>query len=164
MLCERAADQMSRILSDRRVVSCASAGVILAVIGYLFPLSMFSGESDMHMLMVNWTEYSAGILVLTSAAKLFLVNICIRLGWRGGSIFPVLFAGTTLGYAFALVSGMDGTFAVAVTAAALYGFIQRKPLTVTAVLLLCFPLSYVVPVGVTAFLVSRIPFLKPGEV
>lgn len=141
------------------VLAGMAAGLVLAVAGYFFPLSMFSGEQDMHILMSQWQEYSVWILLFTALVKLFLVNFCIRLGWRGGSIFPIIFAGTALGYTVAALAGADGTFAVAVTVAALYASIVKKPLTVIAVLLLCFPLSYIVPVGAAAFLAARIPSL-----
>lgn len=160
IVCNRFSEKLAGVLSEKRVVSCVAAGVILAVVGCALPLSMFSGEHDMEYLMQNWMQLSAALLLLTALAKIFLVNICISLGWHGGSIFPIIFAGTSLGYAFAQLSGMDGTFAVAVTVAALYGYIMRKPVTVIAVLLLCFPLSYVVPVGVAALAASKIP--APG--
>lgn len=155
----RISERVGKALDDKRVISCAVAGLVLAVAGYFFPLSMFSGEQDMHILMSQWQEYSVWILLFTALVKLFLVNFCIRLGWRGGSIFPIIFAGTALGYTVAALAGADGTFAVAVTVAALYASIVKKPLTVIAVLLLCFPLSYIVPVGAAAFLAARIPSL-----
>ena len=155
----RISERVGKALDDKRVISCAVAGLVLAVAGYFFPLSMFSGEQDMHILMLQWQEYSVWILFFTALVKLFLVNFCIRLGWRGGSIFPIIFAGTALGYTVAALAGADGTFAVAVTVAALYASIAKKPLTVIAVLLLCFPLSYIVPVGAAAFLAARIPSL-----
>lgn len=163
MLCESISRKLGAILAANRIVSCVTAGVILGVIGWLLPLSMFSGEHDMVYLMENWTELSVWPLLLSGIAKLVLVNFCINLGWHGGSVFPIIFAGTALGYAFAGVVGMDGTFAVAVTVAALYGFIMKKPATVVAVLLLCFPLSYIVPVGAAAFVSSKIPVPTVGR-
>ena len=156
-LCESLSQKAGSALDGKRIVSCIAAGIILAVVGWLLPLAMFSGEHDMVYLMESWTGLSAGLLLLSALAKLFLVNFCINLGWHGGSVFPIIFAGTALGYAFAGIAGVDGTFAVAVTVAALYGFIMKKPVTVVAVLLLCFPLSYIVPVGAAAFVSSKIP-------
>ena len=62
-----------------------------------------------------------------------------------------------MGFAAAMATGADGAFAVAATAAALCGYIMRKPVTVIAVLLLCFPVTYIPPLAIGAFAASKIP-------
>ena len=79
------------------------------------------------------------------------------MGWLGGNIFPLIFSGVSAGYALAAVVGMDGTVAVAVTVAALCSYVMRKPVTVTAVLLLCFPVTYIIPILAAGFIASKIP-------
>lgn len=143
-----------------RVISCMLAGAAVGTIGYFLPLTMFSGEHEMGDLMNDWQSYSVVILIISAIGKLFLVNFCVDLGWRGGNIFPIIFVGVTIGYVMAAIVGMDGSFAVAVTAAALYAYIMRKPLTVVAVLLLCFPLTYILPLTITAVVASKIPVPK----
>ena len=151
---------IGRGLEKFRILSCLLAGTAVALVGHYLPLTMFSGEHEMGELMGLWETYSPALLLLIAIGKLFLVNMCVNLGWRGGTIFPIIFAGVTLGYAVALLVGMDGSFAVAVTVAALYAYIMRKPVTVAAVLLLCFPLTYILPILISAFLASRIPAPK----
>lgn len=153
-----------RRMQNRKILSAAAAGVLLGVIGHFVPESMFSGEHQMAELIEKWTEYSAWMLILAAAAKMLLVNVCINFGWRGGNIFPMIYSGVAVGYAFALAVGMenassalDGGFAVALTVSAMCGYIMRKPLMVTAVLLLCFPVTYIIPVAVAAFVASRVP-------
>ena len=153
-----------RLMQNRKIVSAAAAGVLLGVIGHFIPESMFSGEHQMAELIEKWTEYSAWILILAAAAKMLLVNVCINFGWRGGNIFPMIYAGVAVGYAFALATGMenaasvlDGGFAVAMTVSAMCGYIMRKPLMVVAVLLLCFPVTYIIPIAAAAFVASRVP-------
>lgn len=147
-------------MAEYPVIRCLTAGAFVAVLGYTVPFSMFSGEQQMGELIAHWQNFTPLVLIVTAMAKLFLVNVCINFGWRGGSIFPIIFSGVALGYALAIILGMDGAFAVAVVTAALYAYIMRKPLTVTAVLLLCFPLTYIVPLLITAFVVSKIPVPK----
>lgn len=147
-------------IKEHRILSCMIAGILVAVIGFYLPLSMFSGEHQMGELMSQWDEYSVMLLILTAIAKLFLVNVCVNFGWRGGNIFPIIFSGLAIGYAMATVTGMDGSFAAAVTIAALYGYIMRKPVTVVAVLLLAFPITYILPVLAAAFIASKVPVPK----
>lgn len=151
---------ISAHLLSHRIASCLVAGIVVAVVGYFLPLTMFSGEHEMGEMMHAWQSYSVALLLFTAIGKLLLVSICINFGWKGGSIFPIIFAGLCLGYAMAMVTGMDGSFAVAVTIAALYAYISRKPLMVVAVLLLCFPLTYLLPMLLSAFVASKIPVPK----
>lgn len=89
--------------------------------------------------------------------KLLLVNLCINLGWKGGHIFPVIFSGVSAGYAMAMILGIEPVFAVAVTTAALCGYIMRKPVMVIGVLLLCFPVTMIIPLAAAAYIGSIIP-------
>lgn len=148
---------IGRKLLQYRVISCMAAGAIVAATGYFLPLTMFSGEHQMGEMIENWHEISAAVLIASAIGKIFLVNVCISLGWKGGNIFPLIFSGVAVGYAVASVVGMEGTIAVAVTVAALYAYIMRKPLTVTCVLLLCFPIVYAVPIFAAAFITSKVP-------
>ena len=157
MIIDRITEAIGKGLERYRIVSCMIAGLAVAVLGYFLPLTMFSGEHQMGELMDLWQDYSVMVLLLSAIGKILLVNLCINLGWRGGNIFPLIFAGTTVGYAMAAVVGMDGAVAVAVTVAALYAYIMRKPLTVAAVLLLCFPVTYIIPVLAAAFIASKVP-------
>ena len=144
-------------LIDRRVISCMLAGLCLAVIGLISPWTMFSGEHQMGELMEVWQEETAAGLIFITVLKLVLVNLCINLGWKGGHIFPVIFSGVSLGYAMAMILGIEPVFAVAVVTAALCGYTMRKPVMVIGVLLLCFPVTIIVPLAAAAYLGSIIP-------
>lgn len=136
---------------------CVAAGILVALCGFFVPLSMFSGEKQLGALITDWQSYTAAALVTAALVKIFLVNACIGLGWRGGSIFPMIFSGAMMGYAFALVTGMDGAFAAAVMIASFYSYIVRKPVAVIAILFMCFPVSYILPVAVSAFIAAKVP-------
>ena len=160
LLTGRLMQTIGRKLSDHRVISCMIAGVFIAVIGYFLPFTMFSGEHQMGELMGCWQDMTTAALILTAFAKVFLVNMCVELGWRGGSIFPVIFTGVCAGYAFAALTGIDPTFAVAAMAAGMYAYIGRKAVMTVAILLLCFPVVYIFPIAVSALVASHIPL--PG--
>ena len=148
--------RLSAKLESHPIIMCLIPAVFLALIGYFYPMAMFSGEHQLKELMGNWetTEYT--LLIATAAAKLVLTTLCINFGWRGGSIFPIIFSGSALGYAFALITGMDGAFAVAILVAAMYGFITKKPIATVAILLLCFPITYILPMAAAALLVAAV--------
>ena len=108
-------------------------------------------------LIAGWQQTSPAVMILTAIVKLALVSFCISFGWRGGSIFPIIFSDALLGYTFALIVGMDGAFAVAMLVSAMYAYIMRKPVAVVMILLLCFPVTYIIPIAVSAIIASKIP-------
>ena len=157
MLCEFFSKKLASLLKDRRITSCLIAGVLVAVCGFLVPLSMYSGEHQLHEMIDEWQEYAAVLLFASAVVKLFLTSFCINLGWKGGNIFPIIFCGAIAGFGFALITGMDGGFAAAVVISALYGYMMRKPVAVIAVLMLCFPVTYILPIAAAAFISAKIP-------
>ena len=163
-LVDRITQKLGRRLLPHPMISCQIPAALMAVCGFYIPTVMFSGEEQLGELVTRWQTCTVSELLLTAVFKLFLVSVCINFGWRGGSIFPLIYSGACVGYAFALITGMDGAFAAAVVIASLYGYHIRKPLAVIAVLLLCFPVSYILPIAVAAFAVSKIPspFLSGG--
>lgn len=143
-----------------------AGGLCLGLLGAAIPELMFSGEEVMGELAAG--KFTCGALVLAGIAllKVLLTNICIQSGLKGGHFFPIIFAGVCLGYAAALLAfgglsgqavfgagplgrsvmeleGMAGhaTFAAATVTAALLGGIMKKPLAVTVLLFLCFPVK-----------------------
>ena len=148
------------LFGEHDILRCVCAGVLLAAAGFFVPLGMFSGEQQLTGLVQYPQTYAVSILVVSAFMKIFLVNSCIELGWRGGNIFPMIFSGAMAGYAFAALTGADGAFAAAVVIAAFYSYIMRKPAAVTCILLLCFPVTYIIPVAVSAFVAAKIP--APG--
>ena len=144
-------------LADRVIISCLIPGACLGICGTLLPETMFSGETELGYLIDEWEFSSPSGMMICAAVKIMLISICINFGWRGGSIFPLIYSCALLGYSFAMITGMDGAFAVAALTAAMYGYTLRRPATVIAVLLLCFPITYIFPLGIAAIIASRIP-------
>ena len=144
-------------LSNHHFICSFIAAAVLAVSGAFLPLTMFSGEHQLEELITNWQSTSPVVMIFTAIVKLALVSLCINFGWRGGSIFPIIFCGSLLGYTFALVVGMDGAFAVAMLVSSMYAYIMRKPAAVVMILLLCFPITYIFPIAVCAIIASKIP-------
>ena len=144
-------------LSGHPYICSFIAAAAVAVSGAFLPLTMFSGEHQLETLIDSWQQTSPTVMILTAIVKLALVSFCINFGWRGGSIFPIIFSGALLGYTFALIVGMDGAFAVAMLVSSMYAYIMRKPVAVVMILLLCFPVTYIFPIAVSAIIASKTP-------
>ncbi|WP_275443132.1 chloride channel protein [Petralouisia muris] len=118
-------------------------GLCLGVMGMTAPILMFSGEEAMGELIADYNMYLPLTLAAIAFLKVLLTNICIQTGLKGGHFFPVIFAGVCLGYAAAMIvfgnGAGHGVFAAATVTAALLGAIMKKPLAVTVLLFLCFP-------------------------
>ena len=117
------------------------AGICLGICGMLIPAVMFSGEEQMGVLMKEYSQY-------------LLTNICIQFGLKGGHFFPVIFAGVCMGYGVGmLICGNAEShlvFASAIVTAALLGGTMKKPLAVTMLLFLCYPVKLFVWIFVAA--------------
>lgn len=144
-------------LHKHSLILLLTAGLLVAVCGYFIPDAMFSGEHQLGPLIDNWQSANAGLLIVTGLLKLALVSVCINFFWRGGSIFPIIFGSAAIGFAFALIVGIDGPFTSVMTIAATYAFISKKPVTTIALLLLCAPITYLIPALVPAFIAAKLP-------
>lgn len=140
------------------VVRETAGGLCLGVIGFFLPALMFSGEEQMGALMTDYGNYLPWMLVAAAFLKVLLTNLCIHMGLKGGHFFPVIFAGVCLGYGIALAvfqSGDHVVIAAAVTTAALLGTVMKKPLAVTMLLFLCFPVRLFVWIFLAAVIGSK---------
>ena len=127
------------------VVVCAVlGGICLGVFGMLVPFSMFSGEAQMEVLAETYLDYAPVLLIGIGIGKIFITNVCIQSGWKGGHFFPVIFSGVSIGYGMGLICSVEPVFAAAVVTSALLGYMMKKPVAVVLLLMLCFPMDAVV--------------------
>jgi H+/Cl- antiporter ClcA len=78
-------------------------GLAMGLIGALLPLTLFSGEEQTADLITHAAEIGVLMLILLAVAKLFATSLLLATGWKGGYIFPIMFAGVALGLAVNLV-------------------------------------------------------------
>lgn len=142
------------------VLRTTLGGLILGVVSTFIPAVMFSGEEQMGELMITYLDYLPLALLGMAFLKILLTNICIQSGLKGGHFFPVIFAGVCLGYALAMLVFQESAghvvFGAAVVTAALLGGIMKKPLAVTMLLFLCFPVSQCVWIFIAAVVGSKL--------
>ena len=142
------------------VLKETTGGLCLGTAGLLVPAVLFSGEEQMGILMDTYLDYLPILLIGLAFFKILLTNICILFGLKGGHFFPVIFAGVCMGYGIAGLILPECpehvVFAAAIVTSALLGGIMKKPLAVTMVLFLCFPVRMFVWIFLSAAIGSRV--------
>ena len=135
------------------------AGICLAGLGCLIPMLMFSGEEELGELFKNYGNYLPLFLIALSFLKLTLTNICIQFGLKGGHLFPMIMAASCLGYGVAMLAFPESAghveLAAAIVSAASLGVGVKKPILITLVLMLVFPLVYTPGIFVVAFIGAK---------
>ena len=144
------------------------AGLCLGITGTFLPVLLFSGEEQMGNLMEAYTSYLPLTLIGIAFFKVLLTNLCIQFGLKGGHFFPVIFAGVSMGYGVAMLAcGVNGghvVFGAAIVTAALLGGIMKKPLAVTMLLFLCFPVKMFIWIFIAAAAGSKLTVFNPEQV
>ena len=125
------------------IFKCAIGGLILGVIGSFLPLSMFSGEDQIYLLLDNGAQIGIVILILTGLMKIVLTNVCIETGLKGGHFFPMIFAGCAIGYAMSLLVNVDPIISMSVVTTSLMANILKKPMAVVLLLMIIFPVNLI---------------------
>ena len=136
-----AARALAAKLGDRPVAKAVIAGIVLGALGIVLPYALFAGDAQTEELGEVWTTIPAIVLIATGFAKVFTTQLCLNLGWRGGHFFPIIFAGISLGYGLAALTGVDPVFALCVVTGALVGAVMRQPIMTMVLLFLVFPVA-----------------------
>jgi H+/Cl- antiporter ClcA len=63
------------------------------------PMMRFSGHDGVEGLLAWGNEVGMGALIALASLKTLAVALCLASGWRGGAVFPLLFAGAAAGAA-----------------------------------------------------------------
>ena len=140
------------------VVKEIIGGVCVGAVGCMVPLAMFSGEEGLHELYCGYVKFAPLVFIGLAFLKVAMTNISIQMGLKGGHLFPLIFAAACLGYGVATLvfPGSADTlhFAAGIVAGTTLGFTMKKPILVSLILMICFPLIMAPFILVTAFLGS----------
>ena len=118
-------------------------GLLLGIIGTLLPLTMFSGEHQIYILLENGVQISLVLLILTSIVKIVLTNVCIETGLKGGHFFPLIFSGISMGYAMSILLKIEPISSMAVVTTSFLSNILKKPIAVVLLLIILFPANLI---------------------
>ncbi len=97
-----ATKRLTAPLQKRIVLKAMLGGLIFGVIGAFLPLTLFSGEAELEVIIEHSAEIGLVMLLVLSVVKLFTLGVCLQTGFPGGFIFPVLFSAGALGAAINL--------------------------------------------------------------
>jgi H+/Cl- antiporter ClcA len=86
-------------MNKRLVLRGLVGGLGMGIIGAMLPLTLFSGEEQSVELINDAAEIGIGMLIVLAICKLLATSLLLATGWKGGYIFPILFAGVALGMA-----------------------------------------------------------------
>jgi H+/Cl- antiporter ClcA len=104
-------------------------GLGMGIIGALLPLTLFSGEAGTSDLIAHSAEIGVLMLIVLGVSKLFATSLVLATGWKGGYIFPIMFACVALGLAANLLfPAIPVAVAVAATMAGALVAALRAPL------------------------------------
>jgi H+/Cl- antiporter ClcA len=115
MLLLRRLQSLFQPMKGQVVLRGLLGGLGMGIIGAFLPLTLFSGESETTDLITHAVEIGVVMLIVLGLAKLFATSLLLATGWKGGYIFPIMFASVALGMA---VNIMFPSIPVAVTVAA----------------------------------------------
>ena len=123
------------------VLNAVLGGLVLGLIGSALPMTMFSGGNAIQAIQYEYLRYTPYLLILIGVVKLFLTNVCIESGWRGGHFFPVIFSGLSIGFGFSVLLNTNQIFSVILVTAALLGTILQQPLGAIVLSIIFFPIE-----------------------
>jgi H+/Cl- antiporter ClcA len=116
-------------LKKHLVLRGVIGGLGMGIIGALLPLTLFSGEEQSVDLVMLAPSIGFGMLILLAFSKLLATSLLLASGWKGGYIFPIMFAGIALGMAATLVfPGVPTAVTVAAVMAGALVAALRAPL------------------------------------
>jgi H+/Cl- antiporter ClcA len=129
MLSLRRLQKLLQPMKTHVVLRGLLGGLAMGIIGALLPLTLFSGEAETGDLILHAAEIGVLMLIVLCVAKLFATSLLLATGWKGGYIFPIMFASVALGMAVNLVfPGIPVAVAVAATMAGALVAALKAPL------------------------------------
>jgi H+/Cl- antiporter ClcA len=116
-------------LKEHVVLRGLLGGLGMGIIGALLPLTLFSGESETIDLITHAAEIGVAMLIVLGLVKLLATSLLLATGWKGGYIFPIMFASAALGLAVNLLfPGIPVAVSVAATMAGALVATLKAPL------------------------------------
>ncbi|WP_405305227.1 chloride channel protein [Methanobrevibacter sp.] len=143
LISHKVSKSLFKNLKNRFVLKGVLGGLTLGIIGTLLPLTMFSGEEQIYLLLDVGVELGLAVLILTSILKIVLTNICIESGLKGGHFFPLIFSGTSMGYAMSIILNIDPIISMSIVTTSFMASILKKPIAVVLLLMIIFPMNLI---------------------
>lgn len=108
------------------------------------PMLQFSGQHQLQQVYEQAAQLGFWALLLIALARIFLVNLLLASGWKGGQFLPIMFSSAALGLSVTvLFPSVPAPAAVLAVMAALLVVVLPKPLIVLGLMAVMFPIQYV---------------------
>ena len=131
-------------------------GIVLSFLTLVTDYALFSGEFHIVPFSKTALSYSPLFLLLIALIKTISTHAGFAMGWRGGKIFPAIFASVAVGAAIAQFIPIQPAITVSLTVAASITIILEKPLLTAVLLIFLLPISLAPLIFITAYVVMFI--------
>ncbi len=123
------------LLAKYPVISGVVGGIGMGICGCLLPLTLFSGQHEIHYVIKSAGEEKISYFLILALANIVVSQFVLAAGWKGGPFFPIFFSGASVGIvAWILFPGISLTAAIV---AGLTGMTTIKMPKPGAVILFC---------------------------
>ncbi|MGD1903639.1 MAG: chloride channel protein [Geitlerinemataceae cyanobacterium] len=153
-------------IEHRHILLAVLGGLGIGWIAVLFPATLFFSEQQIEtQLLAKSASYGVTMLLCLCLAKMVAICFTIHGGFRGGFIFPLFFAGASLGLAIAFgVPAVHPTIAVLCCMAAINVAITKTPVSTTIILTVLSDTTILPVIAIASFtsflITSNIGLLK----
>lgn len=143
-------------LRQKLILRGILGGFTLGLIALFLPSALFSGQHELQSIYDQAAEMGFWTLLLIALSRLFLTNLLLATGWKGGQFLPIMFGGAALGLSVGMLFPLvPMTVAALAAMAGLIAVVLPKPSIALILMALLFPIQYVgislVSVGIVMF-------------
>lgn len=143
------------------------AGVLLGILGVISPYFLFSGEHQLLSFTRQAEMMNFFLLLAVGVGKVLITLFCLACNWRGGTIFPMIFASIAVAMAFANLSPYSPGLLVAIFTASACAVILKQPFATACLFLLLFPVELFLWIWLAGYLgnlfLQRVPFFHEEQ-
>ncbi len=156
---EKWSDYFAEKITISPIIKATIWGIVLALLTLITSYALYSGEFQIVPFVHQALQISPLFLLVIAVIKTLSTNIGFSLGWRGGKIFPSIFASVAVGAAIAQFSiaqflPIMPVMCVAITVSASIAVILGKPLLTAILLILLLPIELAPVILVSAYLAA----------
>lgn len=144
-----------------------TAGILLGIFGLFSPYFLFSGEHNLLSFTRQSENMSLLVILLIAFGKIFITMVCLACNWRGGTIFPMIFASIAAAMALIKVFPFSAGLLVAVFTASACAVILKRPFATACLFLFLFPVQLFLWIWLAGFLgnllIEKLPIGVPAK-
>lgn len=128
LVTQKISNTLSAKFNKSVILKASLWGLILALLSLITKYAMFSGEVQIVPFVQQALQINPFILLIIGIVKVLSTNIGFSMGWRGGKIFPSIFASVAIGAAISAFLPIMPVICVAITVSSSIAIILDKPL------------------------------------